>query len=76
MSPRALSLLLIALVAPFAGSAAQPVSFDRHVRPILTANCYQCHGPDAESRKGDLRLDRETDANAGAQGSARPDFAQ
>ena len=62
MSPRALSLLLIVLVAPFAGSAAQPVSFDRHVRPILTANCYQCHGPDAESRKGDLRLDRETDA--------------
>ena len=56
MSPRALSLLLIALAAPFAGSAAQPVSFDREVRPILTANCYHCHGPDAESRKAELRL--------------------
>ena len=48
------------MVAPFAGSAAQPVSFDRHVRPILTANCYQCHGPDADRAR--LRLDRETDA--------------
>ena len=62
MSPRALSLLLIALAAPFARSAAQPVSFDREVRPILTANCYHCHGPDAESRKAELRLDNESDA--------------
>ena len=45
-------------------TAASTVSFDRQVRPILTANCYQCHGPDAESRKGDLRLDREADAKS------------
>ena len=64
MSRRTLSLLLVALGAPFAESAAQPVSFDRQVRPILTANCFHCHGPDAESRKGELRLDREGDAKA------------
>ena len=41
---------------------AAPISFDREVRPILTANCYQCHGPDKASRKGKLRLDLETEA--------------
>ena len=43
-------------------AAAAPVTFDREVRPILAANCYQCHGPDGESRKGDLRLDVEAEA--------------
>lgn len=43
-------------------AADSPVSFDRQVRPILTANCYHCHGPDGESRKGDLRLDVEAEA--------------
>lgn len=34
-----------------------PVEFNEHVRPILSENCFNCHGPDAASRKGDLRLD-------------------
>jgi mono/diheme cytochrome c family protein len=38
------------------------VDYDRDVRPILAENCYACHGPDANARKGDLRLDRKDDA--------------
>lgn len=50
-----------AVVTPTRGEAAK-ISFNRDVRPILSENCYACHGPDASGRKAELRLDIEANA--------------
>ncbi|HLJ56705.1 MAG TPA: DUF1553 domain-containing protein [Chthonomonadaceae bacterium] len=43
---------------------AKPISFNRDIRPILTENCFTCHGPDSARRAANLRLDDRADAVA------------
>src|SRR5687767_1206202 len=38
------------------------VDFSAQIRPIISAKCYHCHGPDEGSRKAKLRLDIREEA--------------
>jgi hypothetical protein len=40
----------------------ETVDYNFHIKPILSDNCYTCHGPDANKRKAGLRLDLEETA--------------
>src|ERR1051326_4257841 len=50
--------------APLPAARSSPVLFNRDIRPILTDNCFACHGFDSNKRKADLRLDNPESATA------------
>src|SRR5256885_2124070 len=62
----ALAFLLRCLPGSVPGAVtaktSDKVSYNRDIRPILSDNCFYCHGPDANRRKAKLRLDIREDA--------------
>lgn len=68
ISPRTIFLVSLVGVTGALSAAEKPVpdkiEFNRDVRPIMSDNCFYCHGPDKGHRKGKLRLDIREDALA------------
>ena len=61
-------LLSIFTVLAWAEFSWAEINFNRDIKPILSENCYFCHGPDQNKRKAKLRLDNFKDATTAHDG--------
>ena len=61
----------VAIAWSLSGQTQRPIDFQREIRPILSDNCFQCHGPDSTTRMAGLRLDqKETTLEVRPRGAA------
>ena len=62
------ALLALSALAHAEDPLPERVEFNRHIRPILSDKCFQCHGPDRNMRKAGLRLDLRAEATLDREG--------
>ena len=59
---RPLQLALFVSLNAVVSVQAETIQFNRDIRPILSENCFSCHGSDEKARKAKLRLDLSDEA--------------
>jgi len=64
------AIIAVVSLGAAALEARAEVNFSREILPLFSDACFACHGPDAKSRKGDLRLDDEHDVKRGRDAGA------
>ncbi len=64
MQKKFVKFIALCLLASSAFCADTKISYNRDVRPILSENCFACHGPDKNKRASDMRLDVKASALA------------
>ena len=57
-----LTLQIVGIIACSANAMSADIDFSKDILPLLSDNCFKCHGPDEANRESGLRLDKHESA--------------